>query len=204
MRHLATASLIVAATVVAAPRPGAQTVEGVLARVNQDEIITRLDVRQARLLKLVQVEADTERAWVDALINRRLMLAEVARYSPPEPAGDALAARRRQWEATLDPGANLADSIGRAGMTDAAVQSWLRDDLRLRAYLDRRFPAVSIAARDDLLKYYREHEAEFTGNGVLRPFDEVEADVRSRLSATARATAIAAFIAELRRRADIR
>ena len=204
MRRVMVMAIVVVAVLTAPRLAAAQAIEGVLARINQDEIITRLDVRQARMLKLVPVATDAERAYVDALIDRRLMLAEVARYSPPEPTPDAIATRRRQWEATLDPGANLADSIARAGMTDAAVQSWLRDDLRLRAYLDRRFPASPSVVRDDLLKYYREHPAEFTVGGSLRPFDEVETEVRSRVSAAARSAAIAAFVAELRRRADIR
>ena len=187
----------------AAAVAGQTTVERILARVDND-IVTALDVRQARLLKLVAVDGETEKAYVDALVDRRLELAAVARYSPPEPAPDALAARRRQWEASLGAGVNVADLLARAGMSEAGLTAWLRDDLRIQAYLDRRFAAFQIPLRDDVLKYYHEHEAEYTVGGVLRPFEDVEADVRAKLSERIRAANIASFIADLRRQADIR
>jgi hypothetical protein len=187
----------------AAPVAGQTTVERILVRVDND-IVTALDVRQARLLKLVHVDADTEAAVADALVDRRLELAAVARYSPPEPTPDALAARRREWEASLGAGVNVADLLSRAGMNEAGLTGWLRDDLRIQAYLDRRFAAFQVPLRDDVQKYYQEHEADYTVAGVLRPLEDVEPDVRAKLSARIRAANVASFIADLRKQADIR
>lgn len=101
------------------------------------EIVTSLDVRQARMLKLVAVPADTDEAYVRALANRRLMLAEVRRSPPPEPSAAALDAKYREW--TQRVGDDPAGQLSRAGMTDAGLRGWLRDDLRLEAYIAERF-----------------------------------------------------------------
>ena len=105
------------------------------------EIITQLDVRQARLLTLVAVANDTDQAYVDALVNRRLILSDLKRTPPAEPANDAIEAKRRQWEGSLGPGVKAADLLERAGMTDAGLRGWMRDDLRVQAYLAERFAA---------------------------------------------------------------
>lgn len=116
--------------------PAQQVLDRVLLRFGS-EIVTTLDVRQARMLKLVAVPNDTDQAYVTALANRRLMLAELRRSPPPEPAADALDARYRDWARRL--GDDPAGKLSRAGMTDAELRGWLRDDLRLDAYVAERF-----------------------------------------------------------------
>ena len=201
MRRLA-AGAVLAVTAALADPSAQETVERVLARVDRDFIVTQLDVRQARLLRLVVAASDTDAGYLDALVNRRLILQEVARYAPAEPPPAAIAARRKDWEATLGGGVDAA-RLARAGMTENALTGWLRDDLRIAAFLERRFPLPAVA-RDDLLRYYREHERDYTVAGVLRPFDDVEADVRARVGADLRAASKEAWIQELRRRAEIR
>jgi hypothetical protein len=115
-------------------------IDGVLLKLGAD-VVTVSDVRQARLLKLVDVPDATDQAFVDALVKRRLILQELGRNPPAEPASSALDARRRQWESALGPGVDLSSDLARAGMTEAALRAWLRDDLRITAYVDQRFPA---------------------------------------------------------------
>ena len=103
------------------------------------EIITRLDVRQARLLKLMSVTNDTDQAYVEALVNRRLILSDLKRAPAAEPSTEALEVKLRQWQAGLGSGVNVPELLERAGMTDAGLRGWLRDDLRVQAYLDERF-----------------------------------------------------------------
>jgi hypothetical protein len=117
----------------------AQTVlDQVLVRFG-GEIITQLDVRQARMLKLVSVPNDTDQAYVDALVNRRLILSDLKRTSTAEPTTEATDAKARQWEASLGPGVDVAALLERAGMTQAGLRGWMRDGLRVQAYLDERF-----------------------------------------------------------------
>jgi len=112
----------------------------VLLKLGAD-VITVSDVRQARLLKLVDVPDQTDQAVVEALVKRRLILQELARNPPAEPASAALEARRRQWETTLGSGVDVSSLLARGGMTEATLRAWLRDDLRITAYVDQRFPA---------------------------------------------------------------
>jgi hypothetical protein len=113
-----------------------QELDRVLVRFGND-MVTQLDVRQARMLKLFAGVGDSEQAYVDALVNRRLMLADLRRASVAEPAPDAVEAKYREWQARVGPGAT--DLLAQAGMTDAELRGWLRDDLRLQTYVSERF-----------------------------------------------------------------
>jgi len=113
----------------------------ILSRVN-GKIVTLSDVRQAQLLKLVDdvgSEAGTQRA----LENRLLLLGELSRVTslPPATAGE-FEARRREWEASLGGGANAARLLSQAGMSGPDLDNWLRDDLRIQAYLKRQYGAI--------------------------------------------------------------
>jgi len=120
----------------------AQTqIDGILAKFANGDIVTMSDVRQARLLKLVQPAADTDEAYVDAIINRRLMLSDLKRNPPSEPAPEVIESRYQQWIGRL--GGNSADLLRRAGMSEAGLRGWIRDDLRLQTYLDERFGTAS-------------------------------------------------------------
>lgn len=122
---------------------------GASAQVELDRIvsrvsgtpITRSDVRQARQLKLIP-ETENDDAALRGLENRLLILAELARAAPLDPVTDAeLSARRREWEGALGS-TNVAGALADNGMNEAALQSWLRDDCRIRAYLKRQFSAL--------------------------------------------------------------
>ncbi|HKW01148.1 MAG TPA: hypothetical protein VJN96_15090 [Vicinamibacterales bacterium] len=142
MRHrLAAALALLMALGVVLP---AQTVlDKVLSNVN-GEVITQLDVRQARMLKLrlVTAPAESEADVLRGLENRRLVLAEVNRVTLPAPASGDLAARRREWEASVGAGAGLPQLLDRAGLSENGLQSWLRDDVRIQLYLAQRFGGV--------------------------------------------------------------
>jgi hypothetical protein len=138
-RHLCV-SVAIAAALATGSVPGPSLVaDAVRAQVELDRIVSRVagriitlsDVRQARESRLVE-DTSTDAATIRALENRWLILGEIGRGAPLPPASDAeLAARRAEWQAAAG---------GRAtGMSDADIQAWLRDDLRIRAYLNRQF-----------------------------------------------------------------
>lgn len=184
--------------------------------VNADEIIDRvLAVAGGNLIMLSDVRAaldfgfvspgsapDPVREVLSRLINRALVLAEVDRYAPPEPSADtvdrALQAVRLRFSA---PEA-FAAALARVGMDEKHVRETLREDLRIRAYLDQRFTVVA-PSEDDLGRYYRDHADAFTRNGRLVPFDEARRDV-AQAAVTDRRRALAdEWMAGLRRRAEI-
>jgi hypothetical protein len=119
-----------------------QVIDRVLVRFGGD-IVTSLDVRQARLLKLIQPEPADDQAYVDALVNRRLILADLKRNPPPDPAADAIEAKYREWSARVGPvaPAEMEHRLADAGMSEAELRGWLRDDLRIQTYLADRFGA---------------------------------------------------------------
>ena len=197
------AAAAIAAAVLSGARADAQTlIDRIVVRVNND-IITLSDVSQARLLRLTPPEAASDSGIVEALVNRRLILAEIAKFPASEPTAAELAARRQGWQTSLGPQANVAELLRRAGMTEALLDGWIRDDVRIQSYLDRRFLATTVPRRDALLKYYQDHPAEFVRDGVRLSFEDAQEAIRTKVAAETRATNIAKWLDGLRARADI-
>jgi hypothetical protein len=191
----------VACLVWLSPLSAQQLLDRIVARVN-GAAITLSDVRAAIGLGVADVPADaTDAAAVDAMVNRQLVLAEVARFAPPEPPPadvDREAARMRAFA-----GPRLAALMTSTGVDDARIREIARDTLRIRAYQDQRFGATVQLTEEEVAQYYRIHPEEFTRNGTLAPFAEAEPLARERAGAERRATTIAQWIADLRGRADV-
>ena len=191
----------------------------ILAVVNGD-VVTQSDVRAVRRLRLVPLVTNVAPGAVGAsapptvgallaapddalltqVIERRLVLAEIARYAPPEPTAEQIAARRAAWAASFPSNTDLAAALRAAGVREAALAAWLRDDIRIAAYLEQRFAAVAQPTRAQAQAYFREHAAEFSSTD----FAKVEADVRKNLAADRRAARIGEWIDALVQRAEIR
>ena len=118
----------------------------IVARVN-NRIITRSDVRQARMLQLVD-DTSSDDATLRALENRILILGDLARSSglPPTTVDD-LSAQHKQWEARVGGHGRGSQLLGEAGMSEKGLDAWLSDDLRIRAYLQRQFGGLPEADR---------------------------------------------------------
>jgi hypothetical protein len=182
----------------------ANVLDRLLAIVN-GEVVTLSDVRAARQLKLIGgADAMSDDQLLDAIIERRLTIAEVARYTAAEPPAAEVEAHRKAWEATLPRGTSAAAALAAAGMREAALTAWFRDDVRLAAYLDQRFTAAAQPTRQQAQAYFQEHQSEFAVNGAIPLFATVEAEVRRRVAAERRATRIRDWIQSLKQRAEIR
>lgn len=126
-----------------------EIIERVMAVVSGD-LIMMSDVRAARELRLVDAAnaPDPDREVLTRLIDRALVLAEADRYQPPEPTAAAVDAELAMvrgrfpsldvWNATL----------ARLGLDENHLRRQLREDLRVRAYLDQRFAADDPQQRD--------------------------------------------------------
>lgn len=180
------------------------TIDRMVAVVNGD-VVTQSDVRAARRLVLVPFAATMDdEALIGQLIERRLILAEVARYAPVEPTKEQVATRRTAWAAGLPPAADIPKLLASVGMSDATLTVWLRNDLRIAAYLDQRFTAAAQPTREQALAYFRDHEADFAVAGSTPEFATIEAEVRRRVAADRRATRIREWTESLKQRAEIR
>jgi hypothetical protein len=124
-----------------------ELIERTLALV-AGEAITLSDVRGALALGLIDVPAaDRIPAATKRLIDRALMLREVQRYTPGEPAVADVEARLETVRARFASADAFRTALASAGLSEPLVRAWLRDDLRIAAYLKQRFAAAESPER---------------------------------------------------------
>ena len=134
--------------------PAQTVIERVLARVDA-AVIMLSDVRAAIGLGLVDVSGpDPERAALDRLIDRQVLLHEVARFSPPEPAEAAIDQVAAAMKARA--GTRLPEVMKATGIDDARIRELARDTLRIRSYVRQRFGAAASLADVDVGQWVRE------------------------------------------------
>jgi hypothetical protein len=115
-----------------------QLLDRILAVVNGAPI-TQSDVTAAMQLGLVPARggSDPVGAAVDALVERRLMLEEVDRYAPPDPAEADITKRLDEIKARA--GSRFTGILAQSGLTEDLLRLEIRNDLRIDAYLQQRF-----------------------------------------------------------------
>lgn len=122
-----------------------EVIDRVLA-VAGGEIILLSDVRAARQLGRVDPgdAADPTRVVVRQLIDRALVLAEVDRFAPPEPAQAVVDSALSTVVASFSSEREFNATLERLGLTRPIIAELLREDLRIRAYLEQRFTASTV------------------------------------------------------------
>jgi hypothetical protein len=197
--------VLVALLLAAIPRGGAadEVIDRVLAVVS-GQVITLSDVTAARDLGLVPAgeSADPIRTVLDRLIDRQLVLQEVDRYAPPEPAAEAVARELARVRSVFPSERAFDQALARSGIDERHLRQRLRDDLRIAAYLDLRF-VVAPPSEEDVRGYVREHADRFVGDGRPLPDAVAAPQAASALAAERRRMLIDDWVAGLRRRAVI-
>jgi hypothetical protein len=129
-----------ALVVLAARGVGAETIDRVLAVV-AGQIITLSDVTAARELQLETADnaADPIRAVLSKLIDRELVIAEVDRYAPPDPPPDAIERELAAIRARFPSTDAFETALARSGIDERHVRETIRQNLRIRTYIDQRF-----------------------------------------------------------------
>ncbi|MEP6593550.1 MAG: hypothetical protein ABJC51_07650, partial [Acidobacteriota bacterium] len=175
---------------------GAEIVDRVLAVVD-GAIITQSDVAAVSRLGLEPAADRTAAAVRDALIERRLILAEVDRYAPADPpeadVDRALAAIRARVGASA-----LEAVLTESGGSSDQLRRYLRDRLRIEFYMQQRFGTIQ-PTEFDIAEYYRAHAADVGPRSLA---DSREAIVAA-LASERRAVLVKDWVAGLRRRANI-
>ncbi len=181
-----------------------EVIDRVLAVVS-GEVITLSDARAARTFGLVDLPpgVDALNAVLQKLIDRDLILDEVEHYSPPEPDPAAIDRRMVAIRGRFPSQAAYEQALITAGFDDVHLRAVVRDNLRIQAYLDQRFPAPPAPADDEVEHYYQMHPALFTRNGVRLPLAQVHDDIVSRMTAERRTALIAEWLAGLRLRGNV-
>jgi hypothetical protein len=184
----------------------AEVIDRLMAVVTNQPILMS-DVNVARLLNLVDIEpsaTDRTAAVLDELIDRTLMLTEVDRYQPPEPASAAIDARVQEIQNRLGSAAALDTVLTSTGMTRDRLREYIRDDLRITIYLNQRFGSSAEPSESEIQTYYRDHAAEFSVGGKPMPYETAAPVIRLRLGQVRRETLIKDWLASLRKRGDVR
>ena len=184
---------------------GAQEVlDRVVARVEGTPIMLS-DARAAIRLGLIETTpgVDPILSSVRQLVERRLVLAEVARYAPAEPDPTMLNAHVNSLKARVGATGDLSSLEKTTGYGEAQIREVARDTLRMQAYLNQRFGSSVQPSDDEVGQYYRTHLDEFTENGRVLPFVEAEPVARQKAAAERRGAMIFQWMRELRQRANV-
>ena len=195
--------------------PRAQIIDRILAVVD-GAIIMQSDVAAAIRLKRVPSAggpstrsglsrasgdaADQTAAALERLIERQLMLAEVNRYAPSDPAEADI--DRHLSDLRSQAGAEFDQILLLSGIGVEQLRRDVRDDLRIQAYLQQRFGAIQ-PTEEEILQYYRDHPASFSLNGTVRSFADAHDVARAALIAERRGETIRDWMSDLRRRANV-
>ena len=126
---------------------GAQLIERTLAIVGT-QAITLSDVQTVSALGLVEGPRD-QNAAIEKLVERALILREVERYAPPEPHAGIVSERVADLR-SRHPGDQFSRILAAGGFTEARLRAWIRDDLRIAAYLNQRFAAVGTSPTEQI------------------------------------------------------
>jgi hypothetical protein len=138
MKSLVTAAMVVVALATAA----ADIVDRVMAVVNGN-IVTQSDVYGALVFGLVTPADGQDRleSGLEELIERELVLAEVNRYSPPEPSEQQIDEVAAQIRARFSSPDAYRRALEANGYTDDRVRAAARDTIRIQTYVEQRFGA---------------------------------------------------------------
>ncbi len=184
------------------PRPSAEILIERTVAIVGGAVITQSEVMVATALGLVPPEGTaTPGAGVRALVDRWLMLHEVERFSPPDPDSVKVDAGVDAARARAGGEAALAAVLARGGFTTGKLAAWIRDDLRIAAYLAQRFVTTGAPTDTEVAAYVSARRVEFERSGVAAA-DEARV-ARERMADERRRGLIADWLADLRRRTTV-
>lgn len=142
MRKRAVLVVVAAIAIAASAVPAhAEIIDRIMAVVN-GQALTLSDVNAASMLQLLTPETnrpDATSAVLDRLIERTLIIGEVDRYQPPEPAPEEIDRRYNIVVQRVGAESNLQRIFADTGMSADQLRRWVRDDLRMETYFNQRF-----------------------------------------------------------------
>ena len=147
LKHVLTVLLSFLLAAVHSARPAAQVeLDRVVGRVN-GKIITQSDIQQARLLRLVD-NTSSDEATRRGLEDRMLILGEIDRASGAQGADADFRAKRSAYETSIGGRGRVSELVARTSLGENGLDAWLRDDVRIEAYLKRQFGSLPDAERN--------------------------------------------------------
>jgi peptidyl-prolyl cis-trans isomerase SurA len=202
MKRLIGLGIVIAAIGLAAPAR-AEIIDRVMAVVGR-QVVTLSDVRAAAVFGLAPTpaRADDPEAVLAALVDRELMLSEVERYSAPEPEPAAVRKSLSLVRSRFASAPAFEQAMATTGMSVERLRAIVADNLRIETYVEQRFGAAAQASPEEVQRYYREHQAEFTRAGRFVPLEDLQAEVAQKATAERRRGMVAEWLDRLRRRSQ--
>jgi hypothetical protein len=186
------------------PTAESELIDRIVASVS-GELIMLSDIRAFITFDLVEVTGvpDSDEVAIQQLIERRLILDEVERYIIGEPPMSRVGEQMVEIRRRFGSDARFRDALANVGFTEEDLAQVLRENERMRAYLDERFASAGQPTDEEVLAYYQQHRDEFARGGVRPSFESIRDAVRQQVLAEGRAGLIDDWVAGLRRRATI-
>ncbi|MSO34943.1 MAG: hypothetical protein EXQ50_00445 [Acidobacteria bacterium] len=184
-----------------AQAPRGDLIERTLAIVGT-QVITLSDARAAIRLGLIEAGGEADPVSVtQLLVDRELVLREVQRYAPPAPSEGAVDAGMEEIRTRLPGADELSRVLDEAGFTESRLRAWVRDDLRVVAYLAQRFASASTPTDTEVTAAFAQQRADFERSGTT--FEQAAPTLRERLVASRRRELISDWLSDLRRRTAV-
>jgi hypothetical protein len=156
--------LVFVALLCASPAHAQQLLDRVVAHVD-GTAITLTDLNAAIGLGVVEAPAGSDsKMALERLIERQLVLSEVARFAPPEPP--AAAVDREVAAMTERTGGRLEAVMDSTGVDETRIREMARDTLRIQAYATQRFGPAGLKS-PEIAQWVRDLRARATVS--LRP-----------------------------------
>ena len=186
-----------------APGPG-DLIDRVLAVV-EGQVIMLSDVRAFLDLRLIEPPdlADPTEPVLTVLLERQLILDEVARYVVEAPPPAEVEARLADVVERVGGPEAFEQVLPVVGFTVDDLRQVLRDDLLIERYLVRRFASARQPTEDEVAAYFRDHADEFRFGGVPQSFDAARDEAHRRLSEVLRQELVDDWVASLTARANV-
>ena len=165
--------------------------------------ITLSDARAALALGLIDAGgapnpiADT----TGRLIRRELILREVQRYAPAPPSESAVEARLADLRKRFPDQAAIDRVLDANGLTVTRLHTWVRDDVRIEAYLAQRFASATVPSDAELARAYTQMKPSFDRQGLA--FEQATPRLREQLADLRRRELIDDWVTDLQRRTEV-
>ncbi|MCX6546250.1 MAG: hypothetical protein NTV05_17800 [Acidobacteria bacterium] len=168
-------------------------------------VITLSDARTAILFGLVETRdaGDPVTVAMQWLVDRQLVLDEINRYETPDAdvaAADPVFSEIRK---KLAGGKGVAAALSSLGLDEDGARRFVRDTVRVQQYLRTRFESILPGTDEELRLHYSANPTRFMRDGRQLTLEEARDLVQESLQEVRRAQAIDAWLARLRRRADV-
>lgn len=163
--------------------PGAQQIDGVAAKI-EDDVITESEVRElAAFQKLVDGKPKPREELLRELADQWLIRNEAVSTKYPEPSAADVERAYAEFVKQFPSPEEFKKHWAEAGLTEAAVRRMVAQQLYLARFIDYRFRPSAQVSDEQIEAYYHDEFAPQlkARNEPVPPLDEVEDTIREVL-----------------------